>query len=386
MENARNPEAAVLARYSAGARSVQPELCCPVSFDARYLEVLPQEVLEKDYGCGDPTRHVREGDTVLDLGCGAGKVCWIAAQITGPQGRVIGVDMNPDMLAVARKHHHAIAERVGFDNVSFHRAMIQDLRLDLDLLDQELQRRPVDGADAWLELRQLESELRTRRPLIADESVDVVLSSCVLNLVRNEEKTLLFEEIYRIVRRGGRVAISDIVADEDVPLEMQEDPELWSGCISGALREDRFLQAFADAGFHGVEIVARDERPWRTVRGIEFRSMTVRAFKGKEGPCLERHQALIYNGPFSKVFDDDGHVFYRGQRMAVCDKTYRLLQAEPYRGMFTAVPPRQEVPLEEAGPFRCEGAARRDPRQTKGLDYDATIEPASECGTGGSCC
>ncbi len=251
MADPSNIERAVHSRYSSGAQAREEALCCPVSFDRALLEVLPDEILERDYGCGDPTPFVRPGDTVLDLGCGAGKVCWIAAQIAGSEGRVIGVDMNTSMLALAEKHHRSIAERVGFDTVTFRRAMIQDLRLDLD-----------------------------QQPLIADESVDIVLSNCVLNLVRQEDKAQLFREIFRVVRNGGQVAVSDIVSDRDVPQEMQQDPELWSGCISGAFREDLFLRAFEDCGFHDVELASRSNEPWRTVNGIEFRSVTVKAFKG----------------------------------------------------------------------------------------------------------
>jgi SAM-dependent methyltransferase len=380
-----DPEAAVRDRYTAGAKAREPALCCPVSFDPRYLEILPREILERDYGCGDPTPYVRSGDIVLDLGCGAGKVCWIAAQIAGPSGRVIGVDMNADMLGLARAHHATIANKIGFDNVSFHRAMIQDLRLDLDELDGFLEQEPVAGADGWLRLRELEARLRRSRPLIPDASVDVVLSNCVLNLVRPEDKTSLFAEIHRVLRNGGRAAISDIVADEDVPEHLHADPTLWSGCIGGALREDRFLCAFEDAGFHGIEIVERSDVPWQTVEGIEFRAMTVRAFKGKAGPCLERHRALVYNGPFRRVWDDDGHVFPRGQRIAVCDKTFGLLTREPYGSSFTPIPPHTEVPRDEAGPFTCDAAARRDPRQTKGHDYRSSTPPASTCEPG-TCC
>ena len=112
----------------------------------------------------------------------------------------------------------------------------------------------------------------------------MVVSNCVLNLVVPEAKQKLFAEIFRVLRRGGRAVISDIVADESVPDSMVADPELWSGCISGALREDEFLAAFERAGFHGVRILERAETPWQVVEGIEFRSLTVEAFKGKQGP------------------------------------------------------------------------------------------------------
>jgi hypothetical protein len=217
--------------------------------------------------------------------------------------------------------------------------------------------------------------------------VDCVVSNCVLNLVRPEDRRQLFAEIFRVLGRGGRAVVSDIVADEDVPLRLQRDPKLWSGCISGAHREDLLLKAFEDAGFHGIEIIKRQRELWRTVEGIEFRSVTLAAYKGKQGPCLERRQALIYRGPFKKVEDDDGHVFYRGERMAVCDKTFHLLQREPYAGLFELVEPLEEVSLAEATPFDCRRSARRDPRETKGLDYHATTEANSPCcNPGSSCC
>jgi arsenite methyltransferase len=379
-------ESAVRDRYTDGARRVEESLCCPVEYERRYLEVIPSEILQRDYGCGDPTPYVRAGETVLDLGSGGGKLCYIAAQVVGEHGRVIGVDCNREMLGLARRYQETVAERLGYSNVSFRCGMIQDLRLDLDVLADELAGRPVHDQWSWLELRTLEDRLRRERPMVADASVDVVISNCVLNLVRPEDRRQLFAEMFRVLKRGGRAAISDIVADEDVPEHMQHDPELWSGCISGAYREDLFLQAFEEAGFHGIEIAKREANPWRTVEGIEFRPVTVLAYKGKQGPCLERNQALVYRGPFKRVEDDDGHVFHRGERMAVCDKTFYLLQREPYADAFEPVEPLVEVPPEEARAFDCRRAARRDPRETKGKDYRLTTEAEGNCCGEGGCC
>ena len=381
------PEAAVRQRYSAGAQAVEAALCCPVTYDPRYLAAIPAEVLERDYGCGDPTPYVRPGDTVLDLGAGGGKVCFITAQIVGAQGRVIGVDCNRDMLALARRHQPAVAERLGYNNVEFRCGLIQDLRLDLDLLAEELGRQPIHDQWGWLAVRSVEERLRRERPLISDESTDCVLSNCVLNLVRPADRKQLFAEMYRVLRRHGRVAVSDIVADEDVPEDLQRDPQLWSGCISGAYREDAFLRAFEESGFHGIEIAKRQQEPWRTVEGIEFRSMTVLAYKGKQGPCLERNQALVYRGPFKKVEDDDGHLFPRGERIAVCDKTFQLLQREPYIGMFEPVEPVESIPLDATRAFDCRRSARRHPRETQGVDYAVTTEATNTCcGPSGGCC
>ena len=326
-------------RYSRGARGREAELCCPVDYDARYLEAIPHEVLERDYGCGDPSRYLNEGETVLDLGSGCGKICFIASQAVGPQGRVIGVDMTADMLDVARRNAPEVAERVGFANVEFRRGRIQDLALDLDRLDGILAAEPVRDAEALLAVEAMADELRRAEPMIASESVDVVVSNCVLNLVDNVEKRRLFGEIFRVLRRGGRAVISDIVSDEPVPEHLQRDPELWSGCISGAMTESGFLAAFERAGFYGVRILERQAEPWRTVEGIEFRSLTVEAFRGKEGPCLERNQAVVYKGPFKEVLDDDGHRLERGKRFAVCDKTFRIYGREPYRDHFELIEP-----------------------------------------------
>jgi arsenite methyltransferase len=380
-------EDVVRERYRQGAEERVANLCCPVDYDPRYLAVIPQEVLERDYGCGDPSRHLQAGETVLDLGSGTGKICFIAAQVVGATGRVIGLDMTDEMLAVARRNAPVVAERLGFANVEFRRGRIQDMALDVDLLDQALAREPVTSAEALLRAGALADELRRTRPLIADESVDVVVSNCVLNLVDGREKARLFREIHRVLRNGGRAVISDIVSDEEVPLELQRDPELWSGCISGAFTETGFLEAFEAAGFYGIRIVERQAEPWRTVSGIELRSLSVEAFKGKEGICLERRQAVVYKGPFREVLDDDGHRMRRGERYAVCDKTFRLYQREPYRQSFEFIAPLAEVPFAEAQPFDCSRTTLRHPRETKGMEYDVTQEGQACCAPGtANCC
>jgi arsenite methyltransferase len=180
--------------------------------------------------------------------------------------------------------------------------------------------------------------------------------------------------------------ICDIVSDEEVPEEMQNDPELWSGCISGALTEEGFICEFERAGFYGIQILKRDTSPWRTVEGIEFRSVTLEAFKGKQGECFERNQAVIYRGPFKEVLDDDDHRMERGKRYAVCDKTYNLYKKAPYREFFEFVDPIIDIPLAEAKPFDCSRTALRHPKETKGQDYDVTTEANNRCCDSDSCC
>ena len=381
-----NVEEAVRARYTAGAQARVESLCCPIGYDDRYLSVIPQEIIERDYGCGDPSAYLRPGETVLDLGSGAGKICYIAAQIVGAAGKVIGIDMNDDMLALARRYQPEVARRLGYDNVSFLRSKIQDLRTDLDAVDGYLRDHPVASVGDLRAFEDVVAEQRCANPVVTDESIDVVVSNCVLNLVRDEDKQALLDEIFRVLRRGGRAVISDIVSDESVPAELKQDAELWSGCIAGAFREAELLHAFTAAGFYGLEVLKRDEKPWRTVEGIEFRAVTIQAWKGKQGECWDCNQAVIYRGPWSEVRDDDGHSLRRGVPMAVCEKTFRLYSREPYQRDIIPVEPRLPVAIEVAKPFDCSRDAVRDARETKGLEYRQTTEAAGTCcPPGGDC-
>ena len=238
---------AVDQRYGAAAQQQEACLCTPVGFDPALLRVIPDAVVARDYGCGDPTRWVKAGDRVLDLGSGSGKNAFICAQIVGSSGRVTGVDRNAEMLALSRSAVPVVAAAIGYENVCF-----------------------VNGA-----IEALDAPAPGGGPLVADASMDVVLSNCVLNLVNPSARETLLSNIRRVLAPGGRVAISDIVCDQPVPLHLQQDPDLWSGCISGAWEEQAFLQVFRDLGFQQVRYAERSDEPWRTVEGIEFRAVTL---------------------------------------------------------------------------------------------------------------
>ena len=379
-------ENAVRERYGAASNAKEEALCCPVEYDPQFLKILPAEIIERDYGCGDPSAFVKSGETVLDLGSGGGKICYIASQIVGENGKVIGVDTNTEMLALANKYRDELAEKIGYVNTEFRYGKIQDLKLDLSLVDEYLEKNPIKTADDFFAYESFVTKAKAEKPLIESDSIDVILSNCVLNLVKPEYKEQMFNEMFRVLKKGGRVAISDIVSDEDVPEHLQNDAELWSGCISGAFREDSFVEAFERAGFYGMEIVKRDEKPWRVVEGIEFRSVTIVAYKGKQGACWERNQAVIYNGPWKKVIDDDGHILERSARMAVCDKTFQIYSKEPYKDQITAIEPIENIALEDAEEFDCRRTVKRHPRESKGLEYNLTDLSGEVCGDGGDCC
>lgn len=371
-----NVQNSVLERYSQGAQERQPALCCPISYDANLLEGLPQEIIDKDYGCGDPSRYVRTGDVVLDLGSGGGKIAYMAAQLVGEQGCVIGVDMNDDMLALARKYQPEMAARLGGERVRFLKGQIQDLALSIDAVDAYLAEHPVRNAAAHTTFLDWQSQQRAHSPLIADTSVDLVISNCVLNLVHDADKAQLVREIFRVLKPGGRVAISDIVSDESVPEHLKRNPELWSGCISGAFQEEEFLVAFVDAGFVAVVYDKWDAQPWQVVEGIEFRSVTLTAVKPEPSVCLDCGHAVIYRGPHAEVRDEEGHVFPRGARIAVCERTYRMLISGAYGEDFIGLPP---AAAQEPVCFCALSGTRRPAASAKGAAHSSTD-------TGSRCC
>jgi len=369
-------ETSVIERYSEGAQEQQPELCCPVDYDASLLKLLPQEIIEKDYGCGDPSRYVREGDVVLDLGSGSGKICYMAAQLVGDQGKVIGVDMTDDMLDLARKYQPEMAEKIGSDRVQFVKGQIQDLALDLDAMEKYLSDNPVTDFQSSGDLRVWQDDQKKNKPLVENNSVDLVVSNCVLNLVHDNEKEQLINEIFRVTKPGGRVAISDIVSDEDSSSKMKNDAELWSGCISGALTEHDFLQAFIDAGFVAVSLDKWGDEPWQVVEGIEFRTVTITASKPEATECLDYGHAVIYRGPFKEVYDDEGHVYPRGQRIATCERSFKLLTGGFYGDQFIGI-----APAVKSEPRTwCQPAGTlRSPAETKGGLHSGGTSESSCC-------
>ncbi len=200
------------------------------------IDDLPATVTDVAFGCGNPTAiaALQPGETVLDLGSGGGIDCFLASKMVGPEGHVIGVDMTPEMLALAEKNRAT----VGATNVEFRRGEIESL--------------PVDS-----------------------DSVDVIISNCVINL--SPDKDAVFREAFRVLRPGGRLQVSDIVWTQPVPESVKGDMESWAGCIAGALLESDYLDKIRAAGFTGVTSTAAE---YEGGRGIA--SANVVALKPRE--------------------------------------------------------------------------------------------------------
>jgi len=178
---------------------------------------LPAEITNISLGCGDPLAlaDLTEGQTVLDLGSGGGLDCFLAAKKVGPSGHVIGIDMTAAMITRARENQ----DKIGVGNVDFRLGKIEEI--------------PV-----------------------SDETVDVILSNCVINL--SPDKASVFREAYRVLKPGGKLAISDIVTDGELPDEIKNDPAAWSSCIAGAMDYQKLAGIIQDAGFIDIQIRAID--------------------------------------------------------------------------------------------------------------------------------
>lgn len=282
--------------YAAAANQPQRELCCPTSYNPADVSHIPREVLDISYGCGSPVTlaGIERGENVLDLGSGGGVDCFIAAKMMGETGHVIGVDMTDEMLNNANTSRGIVARNLGFDNVRFIKGFLEEI--------------PLSG-----------------------DSIDLVTSNCVINLSAQKKK--IFQEIFRVLRAGGRFVISDIVSDREVPLRMKRDKKLWSECISGAVTEAEFFQIIKTIGFYGLEVV--NHYPYKEVEGFNFYSITVRAYKFKKSKeCRYIGQYATYKGPFSTASDDEGHTYPVGIPVEICTDTAWKLSNPPYKGKF----------------------------------------------------
>jgi ubiquinone/menaquinone biosynthesis C-methylase UbiE len=298
-----------------GSKDLKTSACCtteslPPPLRALLADVHP-EVRERFYGCGSPLPPALEGATVLDLGCGSGRDVYLLSRLVGPHGRVIGVDMTPEQLAVARTHQQWHADRYGYarSNVSLHEGLIEDLA--------------VLG--------------------IADASIDVVVSNCVLNL--SPEKPRVFAEIMRVLKPGGELYFSDVFADRRIPAALSRDPVLLGECLAGALYREDFRRLMAAAGCADVRAVRSapialgDAEIERRIGMVRFDSITLRAFKlALEDRCEDYGQVATYLGSIADhphAFElDDHHRLETGRPMLVCGNTADMLGATRYARHF----------------------------------------------------
>lgn len=300
-----------------GSHDLQTSACCSTeSFPLSHRAILAEidsEILDKFYGCGSPIPPAIEGCTVLDLGCGTGRDVYLASKLVGPHGFVIGVDMTDEQLAVARKHVDSQTRRFGFSkpNVEFKQGYIEDLA----------------GCG------------------IADNSVDLVISNCVINLSPDKER--VFSEIFRVLKPGGELYFSDVFADRRLPDTLKNDPLLYGECLGGALYIEDFRRMLRSLGCMDYRTVSKrtisldNPEIAAKIGHATFSSITVRAFKLAclEDICEDFGQVAYYNGtisdcPHSFVLDDH-HTFFTGKPMLVCGNSTAMVQETRFGKHFT---------------------------------------------------
>lgn len=288
--------------------------CCDATAVPQWLRpVLARihpEVLSRYYGCGLVCPPLLEGRRVLDLGCGSGRDVYALAQLVGPRGSVVGVDMTDQQLAVAESHRDYHARSFGYSNVEFRRGFIERLG-ELDL---------------------------------GDGSFDVIVSNCVVNL--SPDKDAVLQGVHRLLKDGGEFYFSDVYSDRRVPPAVRNDPVLYGECLGGALYWNDFLRLARRTGFIDPRLVAdaplqvTDAKLAALVGALHFYSATYRLFKlpGLEDACEDHGQAVIYRGTIQEMPDlfalDKHHHIEAGRSFAVCGNTYRMLHESRFAPHF----------------------------------------------------
>ncbi|MDR3013714.1 MAG: methyltransferase domain-containing protein [Chitinispirillales bacterium] len=295
---------------------LQTGACCAIDRPPKeiraILPLIADEIHQRFYGCGSPLPPLLEGKTLLDLGCGTGRDVYIASKLAGQTGSAIGVDMTTEQIETAIKYQEEQRERFGFkiSNVKFMQGYIEDLK--------------SIG--------------------IEDNSIDVVISNCVINL--SPAKELVFKEIYRILKPGGELYFSDIFVDRRIPEPLTTDPVLRGECLTGALYTEDFRRLMTKTGwldfrYTNIRELAMDNEEIEAKLGFAtFSSRTVRAFKlnDLEDICEDYGQVAWYNGNIPEhphFFDlDDSHRFLTNKPMLVCGNTASMVSNTRYAKAF----------------------------------------------------
>jgi ubiquinone/menaquinone biosynthesis C-methylase UbiE len=266
---------------------------------------IPPEISEKFYGCGSPIPFCLEGKTILDLGCGAGRDLFILSRLVGSHGRAIGVDMTVEQIEIAKRH-------LKTSNVALLEGFMENL----------------EGLG------------------ISNNSVDVVISNCVINL--SPDKRRVFSEIFRVLKPGGELYFSDVFADRRIPKELSEDPVLRGECLGGALYIEDFRRILLEIGCKDYRVVSKSKVELKNpeiekkIGMVGFYSMTIRAFKLKvEDRCEDYGQIATYLGTIPEAPHafplDDHHLFEKGRPITVCSNTAAMLEETRYAPHFKIV-------------------------------------------------
>lgn len=275
----------VKAFYHDAALHDKEDIFNPACYEEQYLSHIPAHLRFRGYGCGSPIldAKLQEGERVLDLGSGRGIECFIASKLVGKNGRVMGVDMLDSMLQIARSGAEEVAQRLGYNNLTFAKGYLEAL------------------------------------PEV-DERFDVITSNCVLNLSSHKRK--LFAEIFRVLKKGGRLVVSDVICDEEASAIIRNDAKLSGECIGGALTQTHLLGLLRESGFENIQLLKRFF--YREVQGHAFYSLTFEAYK----PNVQKQIEVIYKGVGESLALDNGVVLFKGVKTRIDEALAKRLENE----------------------------------------------------------
>ncbi len=322
---------------------LQTSACCAAdtmpAYLRPYLKNIHEEVQSRFYGCASMFPPSLYGKTVVDLGCGSGRDCYLLAQVVGADGMVIGIDMTDEQLAVARKH------------------------IDFHTKNFNLKKPNVDFRKGWIE------DLTSAN--LEDNSVDVIISNCVINL--SPDKESVFREIFRVLKPGGELYLSDVFSGRRVPEALTTDPVLLGECLGGALYIEDFRRILRNIGILDYRVIAKNqlslnnEDIQRKVGMVDFYSMTVRSFKCDfEDICENFGHVAYYKGSipeFPHGFTlDDHHYFQTGIPVPVCGNSSKMLSESRFGEHFDLLGnfSTHYGPFESSAPQAQEGLSAND--------------------------
>ena len=258
--------------YGQAAISANTDILNPLAPAQQEADVVPDSAKLHSYGCGSPVTDgaPAQGETLVDLGSGGGVECFMAAEAVGKEGRVVGIDMTDEMLQLANEGRKEVTSRLGYQNVEFKKGFLEQI--------------PLDNGFA-----------------------DVVISNCVINL--SPDKRMTYQEIFRILKPGGRLVVSDIVTDTAIPTQIKNNVRYRGECLGGAMQQEELVAMMESAGFVTIRFIKRF--PYRQVEGMNFFSLTYEAIKPEVE--TEGRVEVIYRGPQGAIITENGTILYKGR-------------------------------------------------------------------------
>lgn len=270
--------------YGQAALTANEDIVNPLAPAQEAAEFISGKTKQHSYGCGSPVTDgaPQEGETLVDLGSGSGIECFMASASVGKTGKVYGIDMTDEMLKLAAESQGEVASRLGYQNVEFRKGFLEQIPLD-------------------------------------DGIADVVISNCVINL--SPDKRMTYQEIFRILKPGGRLVVSDIVTDTAIPAAIKNNVRYRGECLGGAKQQEELVAMMEAAGFSSIKFIKRF--PYRQVENMDFFSLTYEATR----PVVTTNKQVevIYRGPYGAVYTESGTLLVKGRRTSIPSNEAALL-------------------------------------------------------------